>query len=93
METTDWDKYGVGNYEKCADCMVHSGFEATAVMDSVKKPWKLAAFALKGIKTEGAMAKDIPLDKARKAEYVFSKHVSEKMAEIKAKKTAAVAAE
>src|SRR5262249_28989115 len=25
METTDWDSYGVGNYEKCANCMVHSG--------------------------------------------------------------------
>ena len=31
MEDTDWDKYGTGNYEKCADCMVHCGFEATAV--------------------------------------------------------------
>ena len=86
METTDWDKYGVGNYEKCADCMVHSGFEATAVVDLVKRPWKMAALALKGIKTEGAMAKEIPLDKARKAEFVFSKHVQAKMAEIHAKK-------
>ena len=42
MEDTDWDKYGTGNYEKCADCMVHSGFEASAVMDAVKKPWKAA---------------------------------------------------
>ena len=24
MEETDWDAYGTGNYEKCADCMVHS---------------------------------------------------------------------
>ena len=31
MEDTNWDNYGVGNYEKCADCMVHSGFEASAV--------------------------------------------------------------
>jgi hopanoid biosynthesis associated radical SAM protein HpnH len=93
MDTTEWDKYGVGNYEKCSDCMVHSGFEATAVMDSVKKPWKVAALALKGIKTDGAMAKDIPLDKARKAEFVFSKHVTEKMAEIHAKKEARIAAE
>ena len=31
MEDTDWDRYGTGNYEKCADCMVHSGYEATAV--------------------------------------------------------------
>ena len=48
METTDWDKYGVGNYEKCADCMVHSGFEATAVMDSVKRPWKMASAGAQG---------------------------------------------
>jgi hopanoid biosynthesis associated radical SAM protein HpnH len=93
METTDWDKYGVGNYEKCADCMVHSGFEATAVVDSVKRPWKLAALAMKGIKTEGAMAREIPLDQARKAEFVFSKHVQAKMAEIHAKKAATVPAE
>ena len=31
MEDTNWDNYGTGNYEKCADCMVHSGYEATAV--------------------------------------------------------------
>jgi hypothetical protein len=62
-------------------------------MDSVKKPWKVAALAIKGIRTEGAMAKDIPLDKARPAEFVFSKNVSEKMAEIHAKKANAVAAE
>ena len=97
MDTTDWDSYGVGNYEKCADCMVHSGFEASAVIDSFKSPWKLAKFArgmLSGIKTEGAMARDIPLDKARKADFnVFSKHVETKMAEIHARKTAALPAE
>ncbi|MDE8346230.1 MAG: adenosyl-hopene transferase HpnH [Acidocella sp.] len=93
MDTTEWDKYGVGNYEKCSDCMVHSGFEASAVIDSVKKPWKLAALAINGIKTDGAMAKDIPLDKARKAEFVFSKHVDHKMAEIHAAKAARLAAE
>ena len=93
METTEWDKYGVGNYEKCADCMVHSGFEASAVIDSFKKPWKLAGIALNGIKTEGAMAKDIPLDKARKAEFVFSSHVQQKMAEIHAKKNNPLPAE
>lgn len=82
METTDWDKYGVGNYEKCADCMVHSGFEATSVVNSVKRPWKLAKLAIQGIRTEGPMAADIPLDKQRPAEFVFSRHVERKMAEI-----------
>jgi hypothetical protein len=28
MEGTDWEQYGVGKYEKCANCMVHCGFEA-----------------------------------------------------------------
>jgi len=82
MEGTDWDKYGTGNYEKCADCMVHSGFEATAVMDAVKKPWKIAAVALRGVKTDGPMAPEIPLNKQRPAEFVFSRHVENKLAEI-----------
>ncbi len=25
MDDTEWDDYGVGNYEKCANCMVHCG--------------------------------------------------------------------
>ena len=35
-----------------------------------------------GIKTEGPMAPEIPLDGQRPAEYVFSKHVEQKLAEI-----------
>src|SRR5581483_8639034 len=79
MEETDWDKYGTGNYEKCADCMVHSGFEATSVIDSFKNPLKGAKVALRGPKTEGPMAPEIPLDKQRPAEYVFSAHVQKAM--------------
>ncbi len=26
MNDTDWDAYGTGNYEKCADCMAHCGY-------------------------------------------------------------------
>jgi hopanoid biosynthesis associated radical SAM protein HpnH len=89
MEGTDWDAYGTGNYEKCADCMVHSGYEATAVMDSVRKPWKAAAVALRGIKTEGEMAPDIALDRQRPAQYVFSGHVEEAMAKLSASKNPA----
>jgi hypothetical protein len=62
--------------------MVHSGFEASAVMDAVKKPWKAAKVALAGIKTDGPMAPDIPLDGQRPAEYVFTRHVEEKLVEI-----------
>src|SRR5471030_3057583 len=83
METTDWDKYGTGNYEKCADCMVHSGFEATAVGDIMRHPLKAMAVGIKGINTTKPMTKDISLDKQRPAEYVFSRHVEHKLTEIK----------
>jgi hopanoid biosynthesis associated radical SAM protein HpnH len=82
MEETDWDAYGTGNYEKCADCMVHSGYEATAVMDALRHPLKAAAVALRGVHTEGKMAPEIPLDRQRAAEYVFSHHVQEAMARL-----------
>ena len=82
MEETDWDSYGTGNYEKCAQCMVHSGYEATAVVDSVHHPLKAAVVALRGVRTEGEMAPEIPLDRQRPAEYVFSRHVEEAMARL-----------
>jgi hopanoid biosynthesis associated radical SAM protein HpnH len=82
MDGTDWDKYGTGNYEKCADCMVHSGFEASAVTDAVKRPWKALKVALVGVRTEGPMAPEIPLSGQRPAEYVFARHVQQKLAEI-----------
>jgi hopanoid biosynthesis associated radical SAM protein HpnH len=86
METTDWDSYGTGNYEKCADCMVHSGYEATAVQDTIKNPLKAAMVALRGIKTEGDMAPEINLENQRPAQYVFSRHVEKMLAEIQEQK-------
>jgi hopanoid biosynthesis associated radical SAM protein HpnH len=83
MEDTDWDAYGTGNYEKCADCMVHSGFEATAVRDTVTKPWKAARVALMGVKTDGPMAPNIPLGSQREAQYVFDKNVAQKLSDIR----------
>jgi hopanoid biosynthesis associated radical SAM protein HpnH len=84
MEDTDWDGYGVGKYEKCQDCMVHCGFEGTAVTQSVKNPLQVLKVALRGVKTDGPMAPEIPLDRQRPAEFVFSAHVENKLAEIKA---------
>ena len=34
IDTTDWDRYGTGRNEECADCMVHCGYEASAVDDT-----------------------------------------------------------
>jgi hopanoid biosynthesis associated radical SAM protein HpnH len=83
MEETDWDGYGVGNYEKCADCMVHCGFEGTAVKATLQNPLHAAKVALFGIKTTGAFAPEIPLDNQRPAQFVFSAHVEEKLEEIR----------
>ena len=79
MEETDWDAYGTGNYEKCADCMVHSGYEATAVerYDRTSAQgaaaWRCAACA-----PTAPMAPDLSLDRQRPAQYVFSQHVAAK---------------
>jgi len=72
---TDWEKYGTGNYEKCANCMVHCGYEPTAVNDTISHPWKALKVALFGVRTDGPMAADIPLTTQRKADYVFEKNV------------------
>ncbi|GAC1347613.1 MAG: adenosyl-hopene transferase HpnH [Acetobacteraceae bacterium] len=86
METTEWDRYGTGAYEKCADCMVHSGYESTAVMDAVRSPIKTMLTALRGPKLDGDMAPEIDLSQQRPADYVFSRHVQDKMAELKHKR-------
>jgi hopanoid biosynthesis associated radical SAM protein HpnH len=86
MEDTDWDRYGTGNYEKCADCMVHSGYEATAVTDSVRHPLRALAVSLRGVRTDGPMAPEIPLVNQRPAQYVFSHNVELARADSRAPK-------
>jgi hopanoid biosynthesis associated radical SAM protein HpnH len=77
MAETDWDSYGTGVYEKCADCMVHCGYEPTAVTDTVEKPFRALKTVLTGIRTEGPMAPEIPLSGQRPAEFVFERVVRE----------------
>lgn len=48
MDVTDWKSYGVGKDPRCANCMIHSGFEPAAVMDSVKSPLKAVMARLRG---------------------------------------------
>ena len=71
MEETDWNSYGTGNYEKCADCMVHCGYEPTAVLDTLNHPLKALKTALFGVNTEKTMAPEIPLAGQRQAENIF----------------------
>ena len=83
METTDWDSYGTGKYEKCANCMAHCGYEATAAEVAFTRPWQALKVSVSGIRTQGAMAPEIPLDRQRPAEFVFSRHVEEELALIR----------
>jgi hopanoid biosynthesis associated radical SAM protein HpnH len=38
MSKTPWEKYGPGRDERCRNCMVHSGFEATAMRECFTNP-------------------------------------------------------
>jgi hopanoid biosynthesis associated radical SAM protein HpnH len=60
MDDTDWDAYGAGNNPKCANCMAHCGYEPTAVEDAVSRPWKILWTAIRGIRTQGPMAPELP---------------------------------
>ncbi len=61
MENTIWDNYGTGKNPKCTNCMVHCGYEATAVDDTFRSPLKAFKVFLKGPKTEGEMAPELPV--------------------------------
>ena len=55
MEETNWEKYGTVNNPKCANCMAHCGYEATAVEDTLRNPLKAAYVSLMGPRTKGPM--------------------------------------
>ena len=59
METTDWDAYGTGRYEKCANCMAHCGYEPTAARSDDAASAEGGDGRLRGVKTEGPMAPEI----------------------------------
>ncbi len=51
LEKTQWEKYGRGRDPRCEDCMVHVGYEASAVLGSQRKlgdNWKLLKWQLTG---------------------------------------------
>jgi hypothetical protein len=52
------------------------------VQDAVRNPLKAALVTLRGVRTEGPMTPEIPLDEQRPAQYVFSSHVERMMADI-----------
>jgi hopanoid biosynthesis associated radical SAM protein HpnH len=83
METTDWDAYGTGRYEKCANCMAHCGYEATATEAIVQHPLKAAMISLRGVRIEGPMAPEIDMTHQRPAQYVFDSNVQLTLSQIR----------
>ena len=61
INETKWENYGSGKNPKCTNCMVHCGYEATAVNDTFKHPLKALSVLLKGPKTHGEMAPELPV--------------------------------
>jgi len=84
METTDWDAYGTGRYEKCANCMAHCGYEATAADAMMQHPLQAAMIAWRGIKTAGPMAPEISMENQRPAQYVFDGQVQQTLSAMRA---------
>ena len=83
MEGTDWDQYGVGKYAKCSNCMVHCGFEGTAAAEGIKRPLEFLKVGMKGVATQGPMAPDVDLSRARPGEDVHGANVEAEMERIK----------
>jgi hopanoid biosynthesis associated radical SAM protein HpnH len=83
MDGTDWDSYGTGRYEKCANCMAHCGYEPTAAMDALAHPVKALMVGLRGPRLIGPMAPEIDMTRQRKADYgLHERHVAQVLAEI-----------
>jgi hopanoid biosynthesis associated radical SAM protein HpnH len=82
METTHWESYGTGRYEKCANCMAHCGYEPTAAAAALAHPLQALRIAIAGIRVTGPMAPEISLQHQRPAQYVFSRHVAQMLAQI-----------
>ncbi len=51
VANTDWSKYGPGNDPRCADCMVHVGFETTPILGAnprLSDTWTMFKWQMSG---------------------------------------------
>jgi hopanoid biosynthesis associated radical SAM protein HpnH len=49
METTDWSTYGFGKDPRCATCMMHCGYEGSAVAEAMARPSAFLELAWRSI--------------------------------------------
>jgi hopanoid biosynthesis associated radical SAM protein HpnH len=45
FEDTDWEAYGTGRDPRCANCLMHCGYEASTILDAFSHPKDLLALA------------------------------------------------
>jgi hypothetical protein len=64
--------------------MAHCGYEPTAADAMMNHPLQALAIAWRGVKTAGEMAPEIPLDRARPAQYLFDGQVQQRLSEMRA---------
>ena len=80
IDETPWEKYGTGRNPKCDNCMMHCGYEMTAVDDTFANPLKAARVALFGPRIDGPMAPELPFtyeqDSSSKPRLVMSGEAS-----------------
>jgi hopanoid biosynthesis associated radical SAM protein HpnH len=67
MEDTAWEQYGTGRNPKCDNCMAHCGYEGTAVNDALAHPLKALTVAIRGPKTDGPLAPELPIRYSRES--------------------------
>lgn len=41
LQATPWERYGVGRDPRCHNCLMHCGFEASAIAEAGRRPWDL----------------------------------------------------
>ena len=47
---TDWKAYGFGRDPRCANCMMHCGYEGSAIADAMSHPKALAEMAWRSVR-------------------------------------------
>jgi hopanoid biosynthesis associated radical SAM protein HpnH len=61
IDDTEWERYGVGRNPRCNNCMAHCGYEGTAVDDAFTNPLKALVITMRGPRTRGPMAPELPI--------------------------------
>ncbi|HEU4759143.1 MAG TPA: adenosyl-hopene transferase HpnH, partial [Dehalococcoidia bacterium] len=57
IETTDWRAYGFGRDPRCDTCMMHCGYEGSAIAEAMEKPSALLELAWRSLRPDAGGGK------------------------------------